>query len=371
MAPILNQDILSNICRTLLKDEEFDAECLNKFSLAGKESLVAFESVIASLKSVYIHDNIFLLKMTESDKTYLTCKPSRIVNARLLKVIGTCTKRIVFTGVSTSNLPIIDAICGAKRLKKLSYVDEISLTQGQTIPFWRIFEECHASLQKIVIPARYYFCQNPPIFHLHTLYFKSDEDDILSYLNHPSCIANELIIELREQEGNSPSRWEQLISCFRDFKNPALSSKVKKLKLKLHIEQYVDSALSLLLQAISTAFSTLQTFILINQLALDEYCHTFQDFMNHSTYYLPMYTNLAENDFNFSTEIEWNVKYNVVEQLFKPHYTDACRRIYSIFDSEVEDRNTLILFKNDELSPTKSISFEIKVINGEHNYDAI
>lgn len=63
MPPTLNQDILKDVCKKLLKDDEFDAECLNKFALAGKESLEAFEVVIASAKAVYIDGENFALKM--------------------------------------------------------------------------------------------------------------------------------------------------------------------------------------------------------------------------------------------------------------------------------------------------------------------
>uniref|UniRef100_A0A914Y3A8 Uncharacterized protein n=1 Tax=Panagrolaimus superbus TaxID=310955 RepID=A0A914Y3A8_9BILA len=363
MPPTLNQDILKNICKKLLKDEEYDAECLNKFALAGKESLEAFETVIASAKAVYINGENFVLKMIDNDKTYFNNKLSKIATERLLKLIGSCTKRVSFTGVTEATAPIIDAICSARQLIKLAYFDDV-LVASNEIPFGRILQECHASLRKIVTPAEFYFSNNPQIFHLQTLYFKSDSDNIWPYLNHPSCVAEELIIEIKDQEGASSFRWNELHSALATFNNPALTN-LKHLKFKIHFEEYTDSALLLLFQLVQNRFPSLQTFTLINQLSLNEYCHTFQDFIDQSKYYLPIYNDLIEESFNFSIEIEWNVLYNVVEKLFKPHYTDICRRIYNDFDCEIVGKNTLILSKNDELSPSKSVSFEVKVVNGD------
>lgn len=103
-------------------------------------------------------------------------------------------------------------------LTKLAYFDDNEvLVSAYEIPFGRILQECHASLLKIVTPAQFYFSNNPQIFHLQTLFFKSDVDNISPYLNHPSCVAEELIIEIREQEGSSAFRWEALHSAFAAF----------------------------------------------------------------------------------------------------------------------------------------------------------
>ena len=100
-------------------------------------------------------------------------------------------------------------------LQKLTFDDKMNM-QGAIKPFVEIFDACRDSLQKIVVPADYYFAKNPQIFHLRCLYFKSDKDDIYPYLCHPSCVAPELIIEIIHQKSTVKYRWRELIDSFND-----------------------------------------------------------------------------------------------------------------------------------------------------------
>ena len=62
--PVLNPQILGEICLELLKhdDEGAPLQNLKKLAIAGKESYASFESCIASLKSVKIRGDYISVK---------------------------------------------------------------------------------------------------------------------------------------------------------------------------------------------------------------------------------------------------------------------------------------------------------------------
>ena len=110
-------------------------------------------------------------------------------------------------------------------LRKLSCPDETYPFEG-VIPFEKVIKQCSNSLQKVVVPAEYYFSIDPQIFHLRCLHFTCETSDFSEYLDHPSCVAQELVIESYNEEEYTPwahladstpkQRWTTMISCFKD-----------------------------------------------------------------------------------------------------------------------------------------------------------
>ena len=202
---------------------------------------------------------------SDTNGTFTRVWPYQIIPKRMMDLIGSWTKRCYLEYASEHTLPIIEAICKAKSKfiytsLKVVFCNEVENSSSETFvlcfeffsleyinlfafpglqkfsfpndaitspvnTFAGILNHCSNSLQKVVVPAEYYFFRNPQIFHLRCLYFICETWNFSQYLNHPSCTAQELIIELGNDDGEfndwevnaSPQdRWSTIISCFEN-----------------------------------------------------------------------------------------------------------------------------------------------------------
>ena len=122
--------------------------------------------------------------------------------------------RLKYGEISMRFLPLIKAVCETQRMTPIIYYnDYIFISELRKLAYLstqppfnvNLFETiCTANLstiQKIIVPAEFYFNQNSHCYNLRSLHLRVSDGHLVSYLCHPACKAEELIIELVEIDG--------------------------------------------------------------------------------------------------------------------------------------------------------------------------